>query len=87
MASVFRDRGYRTAFVTPSDLSWAEWGPFLKERGFGELRDLHQLACPLISSWGVEDRCMVDGMIDFMTQVAGSAVLPDGMDDADASPI
>jgi arylsulfatase A-like enzyme len=68
MASVFRDRGYRTAFVTPSDLSWAEWGPFLNERGFGELRDLHQLACPLISSWGVEDRCMVDGMIDFITQ-------------------
>jgi lipoteichoic acid synthase len=71
MASVFRDRGYRTAFVTPSDLSWAEWGPFLKERGFAELRDLHQLACPLISSWGVEDRCMVDGMIDFITQAPG----------------
>lgn len=68
LASVFRDRGYRTAFVTPSDLSWAEWGPFLKGRGFGELRDLHQLECPLISSWGVEDRCMVDGMIDFITQ-------------------
>ena len=39
LASVFRDRGYRTAFVTPSDLTWAEWGPFLKGRGFGELRD------------------------------------------------
>jgi arylsulfatase A-like enzyme len=68
VASVFRDHGYRTAFVTPSDLSWAEWGPFLKGRGFGELRDLHQFGCPLISSWGVEDRCMVDGMIDFITQ-------------------
>jgi arylsulfatase A-like enzyme len=71
LASVFRDRGYRTAFVTPSDLAWAEWGPFLKGRGFGELRDLHQLGCPLISSWGVEDRCMVDGMIDFITQAPG----------------
>ena len=68
LASVFRDRGYRTAFVTPSDLTWAGWGPFLKGRGFGELRDFHQLTCPLISSWGVEDRCMVDGMIDFITQ-------------------
>ena len=34
LASVFRDRGYRTAFVTPSDLAWAEWGPFLQGRGF-----------------------------------------------------
>jgi arylsulfatase A-like enzyme len=68
IASVFSDRGYRTAFVTPSDLSWAGWGPFLKGRGFGELRDLHQLACQPISSWGVEDRCMVDSMIDFITQ-------------------
>jgi arylsulfatase A-like enzyme len=73
LASVFRDRGYRTAFVTPSDLSWAEWGPFLESRGFGELRDLHQLGCPLVSSWGVEDRCMVDGMIDFITEAPDRA--------------
>jgi arylsulfatase A-like enzyme len=69
LAAVFRDRGYRTAFITPSDLSWAGWGTFLKPRGFGELRDYHQLACTdLISSWGVEDRCMVDGMIDYITR-------------------
>jgi len=72
LASVFRDRGYRTAFVTPSDLSWAEWGPFLEGRGFAELRDHHQLGCPVpISSWGVEDRCMVDGMLDFIGQEPG----------------
>jgi arylsulfatase A-like enzyme len=69
LAAVFRDRGYRTGFVTPSDLSWAEWGPFLKRRGFGVVRDYHQLSCPeLISSWGVEDRCMVDGMLEFINQ-------------------
>jgi arylsulfatase A-like enzyme len=68
LASLFRDRGYRTAFVTPSDLSWAEWRPFLEVRGFADLRDLNQLGCPLVSSWGVEDRCMVDGMIDFITE-------------------
>ena len=46
LASVFQGRGYRTAFVTPSDLTWAEWGSFLDGRGFSELRDMHQLACP-----------------------------------------
>jgi phosphoglycerol transferase MdoB-like AlkP superfamily enzyme len=69
LASVFRGRGYSTAFVTPSDLTWAEWGPFLNGRGFDDLRDYRRLPCAqLISSWGVEDRCMVDGMIEFITQ-------------------
>ena len=66
--SVFRDRGYRTAFVTPSDLSWAGWDTFLEGRGFDETARLpttSPCATP-ISSWGVEDRCMVDGMIDFI---------------------
>ena len=67
LASVFHDRGYRTAFVTPSDLDWADWRTFLDHRGFGEVIDHHQLACTtLLSSWGVEDRCAVDSMIQFI---------------------
>ena len=67
LGAVFRNRGYRTAFVTPSHLSWAGWQTFLEGRGFDELRDSDDLACPTpVSSWGVEDRCMVDGMIDFI---------------------
>ena len=69
LAAVFHDRGYRTAFVTPSDLRWAGWNTFLAGRGFGEVRDYHDLPCSaLLSSWGVEDRCMVDGMLQFIDQ-------------------
>ena len=69
LATVFRDRGYRTAFMMPSDLSWAGWGMFLQGAGFEELRDYHQLSCSApISSWGVEDRCMVDGMLQWLDQ-------------------
>jgi arylsulfatase A-like enzyme len=67
LAAVFHDRGYRTAFVTPSDLDWADWRTFLDHRGFGEVVDHHQLACTtLLSSWGMEDRCAVDSMIQFI---------------------
>src|SRR4051794_904882 len=67
LASVFRDRGYRTAFVTPSDLDWADWRTFLSGRGFGEIVDHEQLPCAgLLSSWGVEDRCAIDGMVDYI---------------------
>jgi lipoteichoic acid synthase len=69
LAAVFHDRGYRTAFVTPSDLDWADWRTFLDHRGFGEVVDHHQLACTtLLSSWGMEDRCAVDSMIQFIEQ-------------------
>jgi arylsulfatase A-like enzyme len=71
LASVFRDRGYRTAFVTPSDLAWADWRTFLDGRGFTDVVDQHQLPCATqLSSWGMEDRCAVDGMIDFVRKDA-----------------
>jgi len=64
LASTFRDRGYRTSFVTSSDLSWAGWDSFIAARGFERVSDYHDLICgEPVSSWGVEDRCMVDDMV------------------------
>jgi arylsulfatase A-like enzyme len=67
LASVFHDRSYRTAFVTPSDLNWADWRTFLDRRGFDDIIDHHQLPCStLLSSWGMEDRCAVDKLIELV---------------------
>ena len=67
IASVFKDRGYRTAFVTPSDLDWAGWRTFLNKRGFDEVIDDHGLPCTtMLSSWGMEDHCAIDGMIQLV---------------------
>jgi arylsulfatase A-like enzyme len=64
LASAFRERGYRTSFVTSSDLRWAGWESFIGARGFEHVRDYRDLTCgELVSSWGVEDRCMVDDMV------------------------
>src|SRR6202035_6118978 len=72
LAALFHGRGYRTQFITSSDLSWAGLNTFLQGRGFDTLRDYRNLSCtePL-SEWGVEDRCLVDGMIQFSNQDAG----------------
>jgi arylsulfatase A-like enzyme len=65
LAAAFKDRGYRTSFVTPSDLQWAGWRDFLARHAFDDVWDHHDLACTeLLSSWGVEDRCMIDKMVD-----------------------
>jgi arylsulfatase A-like enzyme len=66
LPTVFRDRGYRTAFMMPSYLSWAGWGTFLQGSGFGEMHDSTDFPCAEVSSWGVEDRCMVDAMAQWI---------------------
>ncbi|HEY1911602.1 MAG TPA: sulfatase-like hydrolase/transferase [Vicinamibacterales bacterium] len=72
LATLFRDRGYRTSFLTASDMTWADWRPFVSARGFQEVRDDHDLPCDkLVSSWGVEDRCLVDGLIEFIDRDPG----------------
>jgi phosphoglycerol transferase MdoB-like AlkP superfamily enzyme len=64
LASAFHDRGYRTSFVTSSDLRWAGWNTFIGARGFDRVRDYRDLTCgEPVSSWGVEDRCMVDDLV------------------------
>jgi arylsulfatase A-like enzyme len=69
LADLFRERGYRTAFITPSDLSWAGWNTFLEGRGFASVTDYRALSCSApLSSWGVEDRCSVDEMIEFIEE-------------------
>ena len=69
LADLFRTRGYLTRFVTPSDLNWAGWREFLSGHGFDHVWDYHHLACDeLLSSWGVEDRCVVDAMVDFIAE-------------------
>ena len=74
LATTFRSRGYRTTFVTPSDMEWAGWRGFLGSHGFDDVLDYRNLDCPeLISSWGVEDRCMVDKVVDL---IAGAGPKP-----------
>jgi arylsulfatase A-like enzyme len=74
LATMFRSRGYRTTFVTPSDMAWAGWRGFLEGHGFEDVLDYRDLACPeMLSSWGVEDRCMVDKIVDL---IAGAGTQP-----------
>jgi arylsulfatase A-like enzyme len=74
LATMFLNRGYRTTFVTPSDMAWAGWRGFLEGHGFEDVLDYRDLACPeMVSSWGVEDRCMVDEVVDL---IAGAGTKP-----------
>ncbi len=69
MAETLRLRGYRTAFVHSGDLDYGGQRRFLENRGFDDLRDFQNLGCgPRQFSWGVEDRCLVDGALRWIDE-------------------
>ncbi len=66
LAQVLKPKGYRTAFMTSGDLSYAGADAFLKGRGFDEMIDQTTLGCPAQTSWGCEDRYLVDGLLQWI---------------------
>lgn len=67
LAEPLAARGFRTAFMTSGDLEWGDERRFLAGRGFAEVLDHRDLAGGnMLSSWGGEDRWLVDGMIRWL---------------------
>src|SRR4029453_16065119 len=66
VAQALKPRGYRTAFISAGYNEWANQAAFVRNRGFDVLWDATNAGCPEISSWGVEDRCMVDMVLRFI---------------------
>ncbi|MBI3469049.1 MAG: sulfatase-like hydrolase/transferase [Planctomycetes bacterium] len=70
-AQALRPHGYRTAFVHNGDLDYTNQRGFLENRGFDVLWDYRNLDCgvpDLEFSWGVDDRCLVDGILNWIDQ-------------------
>ncbi|MGH7804922.1 MAG: sulfatase-like hydrolase/transferase, partial [Candidatus Binatia bacterium] len=69
IAARFRENGRRTALFTASDLGWANWRGFVRERGFDVIREHRDLRCgPLLTYWGGEDRCAMDGLLGWLEE-------------------
>ena len=82
LSSVFKQRGYRTAFVHNGHLDYTNQRAFLSNRGFDVLWDFADLAqgAPETSSWGGEDQLAVDGIFRFLDREPDRALLRDGLD-------
>lgn len=66
VANVLAREGYRTAFISAGNNDFANQGGFLQGRGFQTIQDARDSGCPKLTSWGVEDRCMVDMVLRFI---------------------
>jgi arylsulfatase A-like enzyme len=69
LAEVFKAQGLRTAFLHTGDLEYVNQRGFLEGRGFDVLWDFRELGgAERLSSWGGEDRHLVDGLLRFIDQ-------------------
>lgn len=72
LAGAMKSRGARTAYFTSGDLDWGDQRWLLERaRGFDQLRGSSQLGCGVLSSWGAEDRCLVDRVIEWIEERPG----------------
>ncbi|MGI8819951.1 MAG: sulfatase family protein [Chthoniobacterales bacterium] len=67
LAAAMRARGSRTGYFTSGDLDWSDQRWLLENRsGFETLEGAADLGCPLLSSWGAEDRCVFDRLLHWI---------------------
>jgi arylsulfatase A-like enzyme len=66
VAELLKTRGYRTAFISGGDFSGQS--AFLQNRGYDLIQDAKDSECESLSSWGVEDRCLVDMVLNYIDQ-------------------
>jgi arylsulfatase A-like enzyme len=76
LAGLLQERGARTAYFTAGDLDWGDQRWLLeRQSGFEVVQGASDLGCPPLSSWGAEDRCLVDRLLGWIDEKPGQPFL------------
>jgi arylsulfatase A-like enzyme len=68
LASALRAQGWRTAYIHNGDLDWDGMRTVVEGHGFDVVQDKRDLPCPPLTSWGTEDRCALDRVIEWIDE-------------------
>jgi arylsulfatase A-like enzyme len=75
MASILGQRGYRTAYLHNGDLDWGGESCMLEGTGYQTVQDYRHFDCPRLTSWGAEDRFLIDHLIQWIDEKPGQPFL------------
>jgi arylsulfatase A-like enzyme len=75
LAKILRSRGWRTAYINNGNVDWEDERWLLENAGYETIDDYTKLGCPELSSWGTEDRCLVDRLIRWIDEKPGQSFL------------
>ncbi|HET7293123.1 MAG TPA: sulfatase-like hydrolase/transferase [Vicinamibacteria bacterium] len=68
LAQLLKPHGYRTAFIHTGYLQYTNQDRFLANRGFDRLLDIEDLGGQVVSSWGGDDRQLVDAVLKWIDE-------------------
>src|SRR5262245_15728321 len=68
LAQLLKPDAYRTAFIHTGYLQYTNQDRFLANRGFDALLDIEDLGGQVVSSWGGDDRQLVDAVLGWIDQ-------------------
>jgi arylsulfatase A-like enzyme len=72
LANVLGPAGFRSAFLYSGDLAYVNQREFLEGRGFDITHDHTDFGCEMLaSSWGCQDRYLIDATLRFVDESAG----------------
>jgi arylsulfatase A-like enzyme len=71
LATLFKRRGGRTAYFHNGDMEWGGMDYVLAGQGYDVVEDYRDMDCPPLTSWGAEDRFLVDHLIRWIDRKPG----------------
>ena len=74
-ASVLQARGWRTAYLHNGDLDWGGQKVMIEHAGYDTVEDYHDFKAPELTSWGAEDRYLIDRLIQWIDEKPGQPFL------------
>ncbi len=74
-ASVLQQRGARTAYLHNGDMDWGGGKVMLDGVGYDTVEDYHDFNAPELTSWGAEDRYLIDRLIAWIDEKPGQPFL------------
>ncbi len=74
-AAVLKKRGWRTAYLHNGDMDWGGEKVMLAGAGYDTVEDYHDFKAPELTSWGAEDRYLIDRLIQWIDEKPGQPFL------------
>lgn len=75
LASVLQRRGSRTAWLHNGDLDWGGAKSVITGTGYDTIEDFRDFKAPALTSWGAEDRFLIDRLIQWIDEKPGQPFL------------
>ena len=75
LASLVQQHGSRTAYLHNGDMDWGGEKVMLVDAGYDTVEDYHDFKAPELTSWGAEDRYLIDRLIQWIDEKPGQPFL------------